>query len=142
MPPALAGARRFLRFLETRSALLWLSKTDDATGKINCLCDGENAAAVTDTIKQVGREGRVVERTLERSRLWAVQTPQVFRREALARALSAPPDLIASATDDAWLVERQGGTVAVLPASAENFKITTPLDLRLAEMLLRERDAP
>ena len=100
------------------------------------------AAAVADTIKQVGRDGRVVERTLERSRLWAVQTPQVFRREALVRALSATPDLIASATDDAWLVERQGGTVAVLPASAENFKITTPLDLRLAEMLLGERDAP
>jgi 2-C-methyl-D-erythritol 4-phosphate cytidylyltransferase len=80
-----------------------------------------------------------VELTLDRSRLWAVQTPQVFRRNALNRALSAPPELIAVATDDAWLVERQGGTVAVLPAPAENFKITTPLDLRLAELLLRER---
>jgi 2-C-methyl-D-erythritol 4-phosphate cytidylyltransferase len=96
------------------------------------------AAPVTDTIKQVGA-GRAVERTLDRSLLWAVQTPQVFRRDALVRALSAPPELIASATDDAWLVERQGGTVGVLPTSPENFKITTPLDLRLAEMLLRER---
>jgi 2-C-methyl-D-erythritol 4-phosphate cytidylyltransferase len=97
------------------------------------------AAPVTDTIKRVSGEGRAVELTLDRSRLWAVQTPQVFRREALVRALSASPELVASATDDAWLVERQGGTVAVLPASSENFKITTPLDLRVAEMLLRER---
>jgi 2-C-methyl-D-erythritol 4-phosphate cytidylyltransferase len=97
------------------------------------------ASPVTDTIKQVGVDGRTVELTLDRSRLWAVQTPQAFRREALMRALSSTPELVASATDDAWLVERQGGTVAVLPASPENFKITTPLDLRLAEMLLRER---
>jgi len=99
------------------------------------------AAPVTDTIKQVGAEGRVVELTLERSRLWAVQTPQVFRRDALERALAAPPEMLAAATDDAWLVERQGGTVAVLPAPPENFKITTTLDLRLAEMLLAERSA-
>jgi 2-C-methyl-D-erythritol 4-phosphate cytidylyltransferase len=97
------------------------------------------ASPVTDTIKQVGVGSRAVELTLDRSRLWAVQTPQVFRREALRRALSSTAELVASATDDAWLVERQGGTVAVLPASPENFKITTPLDLRLAEMLLRER---
>ena len=100
------------------------------------------AARVTDTIKQVGDDGRAVVLTLDRSRLWAVQTPQVFRREALTRALSSAPELISSATDDAWLVEQQGGTVAVLPGSPENFKITTPLDLRLAEMLLRERGLP
>jgi len=99
------------------------------------------AAPVTDTIKQVGAEGRTVELTLDRSRLWAVQTPQVFRRAALERALAAPPALLAAATDDAWLVERQGGTVVVLPAPAENFKITTPLDLRIAELLLSERNA-
>ena len=97
------------------------------------------AVPVSDTIKQVGGDGRAVQLTLDRSLLWAVQTPQVFRREALSRALSAPAELISVATDDAWLVERQGGTVSVLPASPENFKITTPLDLRLAELLLRER---
>jgi len=97
------------------------------------------AAPVTDTIKQVADDGRTVQRTLDRSQLWAVQTPQVFRRDALTRALAASPDLIAGATDDAWLVEHQGGAVAVLPASAENFKITTPHDLRVAEMLLAER---
>jgi 2-C-methyl-D-erythritol 4-phosphate cytidylyltransferase len=97
------------------------------------------AAPVTDTVKQVGAQGRAVERTLDRSRLWAVQTPQVFRRAALTRALAAPAELLQAATDDAWLIERQGGTVVVLSASPENFKITTPLDLRLAELVLRER---
>jgi 2-C-methyl-D-erythritol 4-phosphate cytidylyltransferase len=97
------------------------------------------AAPVTDTIKQVGDGSRSVELTLDRSQLWAVQTPQVFRRAALERALTASPEMLAAATDDAWLIERQGGTVAVLPSSPENFKITTPLDLRLAELLLNER---
>lgn len=97
------------------------------------------AVAVGDTIKQVSRSGRAVERTLDRSLLWAAQTPQVFRRRALDMALRAPAELITAATDDAWLVERLGGTVVVLPAHAENFKITTALDLRLAELLLSER---
>ncbi len=103
------------------------------------------AAPVTDTIKQAGdagfagQSGLVVERTLDRSQLWSVQTPQTFRRAALERALAAPAELLAAATDDAWLVERQGGTVAVLPAPPENFKITTPLDLRVAELMLGAR---
>ena len=48
------------------------------------------AAPVSDTIKEVGEDGQTVVRTLERSRLWAVQTPQVFRRAALERALARP----------------------------------------------------
>ncbi len=99
------------------------------------------AAPVADTIKQVGADGRSVQRTLDRSCLWTVQTPQVFRRAALERELlHASPELLAAATDDAWLIERAGGSVRVLPAPAENFKITTPLDLRLAELLLGERE--
>jgi 2-C-methyl-D-erythritol 4-phosphate cytidylyltransferase len=102
------------------------------------------ATPVTDTVKEVavkdaGAAAPVVERTLERSRLWAVQTPQVFRRAALARALSAPAEVLAAATDDASLVERQGGTVRIVPAPRENLKITTPLDLQLAELLLARR---
>jgi len=101
-------------------------------------CDAVIAAApVTDTIKQAD-DGLVV-RTLERSSLWAVQTPQVFRRAALDRALSAPDDVLAAATDDAWLVERAGGTVRVVPAPAENLKITTAADLQIAELVLRRR---
>jgi 2-C-methyl-D-erythritol 4-phosphate cytidylyltransferase len=101
-------------------------------------CDAVVAAApVTDTIKEA-RDG-VVTRTLERSALWAVQTPQVFRRAALERALTASEDVLAGATDDAWLVERAGGTVRVVAAPPENLKVTTPGDLRVAELALRGR---
>jgi 2-C-methyl-D-erythritol 4-phosphate cytidylyltransferase len=103
--------------------------------------DGVIAAArVSDTIKEVGAGGRRVARTLDRSRLWAVQTPQVFRRAALARALlSAADDVLARATDDAWLVEQAGGVIEVVESSPANLKVTTPTDLRLAELLLEER---
>jgi 2-C-methyl-D-erythritol 4-phosphate cytidylyltransferase len=101
-------------------------------------CDAVIAAApVTDTIKEA-RDG-LVTRTLSRSALWAVQTPQVFRREALERALDAPDGVLAGATDDAWLVEHAGGTVRVVAAPRENLKVTTPGDLRVAELALRER---
>jgi 2-C-methyl-D-erythritol 4-phosphate cytidylyltransferase len=98
------------------------------------------ATPVTDTVKRVGAD-RVVSETLERSSLWAVQTPQVFRRAVLERALDVPDDVLAQATDDAWLVERAGGTVVVVPASRENLKVTSPLDLALAEMLFAQRRA-
>jgi 2-C-methyl-D-erythritol 4-phosphate cytidylyltransferase len=96
------------------------------------------AAAVTDTIKEAGGD-QIVERTLERSRLWAIQTPQAFRREALERALAQPDDVVAAATDDAALVEALGGRVGIVEAPRENLKVTTPLDLRLAELLLAAR---
>jgi 2-C-methyl-D-erythritol 4-phosphate cytidylyltransferase len=95
------------------------------------------AIQVTDTIKQVGDEGRV-ERTLDRSGLWAVQTPQVFRADALREAL-ADPDSLPAASDDAMLVERKGGRVVVHSTSPDNIKVTTPFDLRVVELLLRER---
>jgi 2-C-methyl-D-erythritol 4-phosphate cytidylyltransferase len=95
------------------------------------------ASPVTDTVKQASDAG-VVERTLDREGLWAVQTPQAFRAEALREALS-DPDSLPDATDDAMLVERGGGRVLIHAAPAENLKVTTPLDLRVAELLLRER---
>jgi 2-C-methyl-D-erythritol 4-phosphate cytidylyltransferase len=101
------------------------------------------AAPVSDTIKEVDpSDGRTVTRTLERARLWAVQTPQVFRREALERALMGASDsVLAAATDDAWLVEQAGGVVEVVESSPANLKITTPTDLTLAELLLAEARA-
>jgi 2-C-methyl-D-erythritol 4-phosphate cytidylyltransferase len=97
------------------------------------------AAPVTDTVKRA--EDGVVSETLDRSQLWAVQTPQVFRRASLERALDVSQDVLAQATDDAWLIERAGGTVVVVPAPPHNLKITTSLDLALAEMLLASRPA-
>jgi 2-C-methyl-D-erythritol 4-phosphate cytidylyltransferase len=96
------------------------------------------ATPVTDTIKRADDDARV-ESTLDRSGLWAVQTPQAFRAEALREALS-DPDALPDATDDAMLVERRGGRVLIHPAPAENLKVTTPLDLSVAELLLGERD--
>ena len=96
-------------------------------------CDAAIAAApVTDTVKEAA-DGEVV-RTLDRATLWAVQTPQAFRRDALARALDAPADVLAAATDDAWLIERAGGTVRVVASPRENLKVTTPGDLHVAEL--------
>lgn len=99
------------------------------------------AAPVTDTIKRVDSAAgdlRVAE-TLDRRTLWAVQTPQVFRRGALAAALAVDDEALAAATDDAALVEQANGRVHVVESPADNLKVTTPRDLRLAELLLRER---
>lgn len=90
------------------------------------------AVPAQDTVKRVDDQGRVL-RTLDRRRLWLIQTPQVFRygilREAHER--SRRP-----ASDDAVLVERLGHTVRVFPGSPRNLKVTTPGDLALAEALL------
>jgi 2-C-methyl-D-erythritol 4-phosphate cytidylyltransferase len=96
------------------------------------------AAQVTDTVKEAGDDHQVVA-TLDRRRLWAIQTPQAFRREALERALDVDEDILAAATDDAWLVERAGGRVIVVPSTPANFKVTTPHDLQVAELLLSSR---
>jgi 2-C-methyl-D-erythritol 4-phosphate cytidylyltransferase len=98
------------------------------------------ATPVTDTVKQAD-VARTVTRTLDRVGLWAIQTPQVFRREALERALEVSEEVLAQATDDAWLVERAGGRVVVVPSTPENLKVTTAFDLDLAELLLMRRDA-
>jgi 2-C-methyl-D-erythritol 4-phosphate cytidylyltransferase len=98
------------------------------------------AAQVTDTIKEANVSRRVL-RTPERNRLWAVQTPQAFRAEGLRDAVAAHPDDLGTVTDDAQLIEREGGEVLIHEAPASNLKITTPLDLRVAEILLAEREA-
>lgn len=99
-------------------------------------CDAAIAAApVHDTVKRA-RDG-VVHGTLDRAELWAVQTPQAFRRAALEAALAAGEQALAAATDDASLVEARGGVVRVVPSPPENFKVTTPHDLRVAGLLLR-----
>ena len=98
--------------------------------------DGAIAAApVTDTVKEAAADGRVT-RTLDRSLLWAVQTPQVFRADVLRKALDVDAAVLAAATDDASLVEAAGGSVRVVEAPPENFKVTTPGDLARAEALL------
>jgi 2-C-methyl-D-erythritol 4-phosphate cytidylyltransferase len=81
----------------------------------------------------------MVRRTLDRSSLWAVQTPQVFAAASLRRALEVDEEALRAATDDATLVERAGGVVRLVEAPPENLKVTTALDLTVAEALLRLR---
>ena len=96
------------------------------------------AARVPDTVKEAG-DDLLVTATLDRSRLWAIQTPQAFRRAVLERALDCDPATLARATDDAWLVEQAGGRVRIVESTPENFKVTTPHDLKVAGLLLGER---
>jgi 2-C-methyl-D-erythritol 4-phosphate cytidylyltransferase len=96
--------------------------------------DGVIAAApVADTLKEEGAGGAVA-RTVDRRALWAAQTPQAFRTEAL-RAAQVAGELTA-ATDEAWLIERAGGTVLLEQATEPNLKVTTAADLGVAVALL------
>ena len=98
--------------------------------------DGAIAAIpMTDTVKEVAPDGRVL-RTLDRSALWAIQTPQVFKADILRRALERDASALAAATDDAWLVDDAGGVIAVVESYPENLKVTRASDLRIAEALL------
>ncbi|MHB1211968.1 MAG: IspD/TarI family cytidylyltransferase, partial [Candidatus Nanopelagicales bacterium] len=94
---------------------------------------------VVDTIKAVDDHGDV-ERTVDRESLRSIQTPQGFDRAVLQRAHAAA-DLDAVATDDAGLVERLGTRVHVVPGHEEAFKVTTPLDVVIAEAILARRRA-
>jgi 2-C-methyl-D-erythritol 4-phosphate cytidylyltransferase len=123
-----------------------LAANPDAAGVIA-------AAPVTDTIKRAVRSTNLrsdtpevldrslaIERTEDRGELWGAQTPQVFRTEALRGALAAA-ERPEEATDEAMLVEWNGGTVLIHPVEQENLKVTTPLDLRVAELLLQSRSS-
>ena len=118
-----------------------LAANEGATGVIA-------AAPVTDTIKRAPscslspdseqKEQLTVEATEDRSRLWRAQTPQGFRTDALREALAAA-ERPEEATDEAMLVEAAGGTVLIHPVAEQNLKVTTPLDLQMAELLLQSR---
>jgi 2-C-methyl-D-erythritol 4-phosphate cytidylyltransferase len=121
-----------------------LSSRPDAAGVIA-------AAPLADTVKRAQeprsergdfpRGGPTVAQTVSREHLWAAQTPQVFRTADLRGALDTDPQRVAAATDEAMLVERAGGMVLIHPSGPENLKVTTPLDLQVAELLLAGRDA-
>lgn len=93
-----------------------------------------------DTIKQVDGSGKVM-RTLERERLWMVQTPQTFRHDLIVSAHRQAQQEGFTGTDDASLVERLGHDVWAIPGSYENIKVTTHMDLSLAERILAQRTA-
>ncbi len=107
---------------------------------VEAACD-RGAVAVglpaRDTIKFVSQE-RWVQSTPERSALWEIQTPQVFRKELIMEAHDRAVRQGLQATDDAMLLERMGTAVYVIEGERTNFKITLPEDLVFAEALIRE----
>jgi len=90
---------------------------------------------VTDTIKIVGND-KIIQETLPRHKLWAVQTPQVFQFDIIYQAYSKIKDEV---TDDASLVEQSGYRVKLYMGSYDNIKVTTPDDLALAEVLWQKQ---
>ena len=98
---------------------------------------GAPAVPVKDTIKEV--HGGIIEATPDRSALYAVQTPQVFKTAVYRAALEAAIGGKKPLTDDCSAAEAYGVNVIITPGSDENFKVTTPTDLLLAEAVLKAR---
>ena len=97
------------------------------------------AVPAKDTIKQVGKNN-IIQSTPDRSTLWQAQTPQIFQTDIIKEAYAkAKTDGIVG-TDDASLVEYLGNDVKVVEGSRENFKITYPLDLQVANTLLENHE--
>jgi 2-C-methyl-D-erythritol 4-phosphate cytidylyltransferase len=94
------------------------------------------AQPVTDTIKETV-DGKIISRTVDRSKLWSVQTPQTFRVEVIRRAISAAREKNLILTDDTAACELIGQPVQLVKATAPNPKVTVPADVPFIENLLR-----
>jgi 2-C-methyl-D-erythritol 4-phosphate cytidylyltransferase len=103
------------------------------------LIDGSAVAGIpeSDTLKRVSGEGTIIE-TVDRRDLWRAQTPQAFRRALLQQALAYAAEQRLDTTDEASLMEWLTWPVRIFPGSIWNFKITSPDDLLLAELLLHQ----
>jgi 2-C-methyl-D-erythritol 4-phosphate cytidylyltransferase len=123
------GARPLVREADVRAGM---AQTGPQRGAVL-------AAPVVDTIKVVDAQSHRVRETLDRSLLWAAQTPQFALRADLLRAHQGAVADGIEATDDAALLERIGIDVVVVAATTENFKVTLPEDVARAEAFLRER---
>lgn len=95
------------------------------------------ATPVTDTLKRVSPDGRILE-TVPREALWAAQTPQVYPRDRLVTAMHHPAFRDQTHTDEAALFEALGWPVTVIPGDPNNIKITWPGDLVRAEAILAQ----
>jgi len=96
------------------------------------------AQPVTDTLKE-SADGRLIQRTLDRSKLWAVQTPQTFRVEVIRRALAEARRRHLAFTDDTAACELIGQPVRLVSSVAPNPKVTVPSDLPFIESLLQNK---
>jgi 2-C-methyl-D-erythritol 4-phosphate cytidylyltransferase len=93
------------------------------------------AQRVTDTIKE-SDGGTLIARNIDRARLWAVQTPQIFRVEVIRRALAAVRERGLAVTDDTAACELIGQPVKLVESATQNPKATSPADLPYLELLL------
>jgi 2-C-methyl-D-erythritol 4-phosphate cytidylyltransferase len=100
--------------------------------------DGAIAAVPLDETLKAAESGYVVS-TIDRSQLWRAQTPQAFHTDVLREAHRRAREEGFEATDDAQLVERNGGRIAVVSSSTTNMKLTYPEDFELAEVMIRSR---
>jgi 2-C-methyl-D-erythritol 4-phosphate cytidylyltransferase len=123
------------RCLVTPDLIRRVIKAADGDGRPDGVVPG---VPVSDTIK-VARDG-AVSATLDRTNLRAIQTPQAFRLGLLRRLHGQPEEHLRSATDDASLVERDGGRVEVVAGEKTNIKLTSPEDLVFAEAILAARE--
>ncbi len=97
---------------------------------------GVAAVKITDTVK-VAEKGGVISRTVDRTKLWRVQTPQAFKRDVLKKALGMVRKKKLTVTDEASAVELISHSVRLVPSNVSNLKITTPDDLVLAAAVMR-----
>ncbi len=119
------AVRPFIKKKEIEASLKAASQSDAAIV----------AVPVKDTIKEAGEDGTIAG-TPDRSRLWQAQTPQVFKSELIKEAYESAIKDGFLGTDDASLVERLGKKVRIIEGDRLNFKITYPLDLELAKLIL------
>lgn len=93
-------------------------------------------APCSDSLKEVGDDG-TVEQTIDRSKIWGVQTPQIFRTQLLRDAYQSALQTGATFTDDTAVVEQMGHPVSVALYHGINLKVTTPADWKLADLLIQ-----
>lgn len=124
------AVRPFVKKSQVENCLVKLD-SDDIDGVVL-------AVPAKDTIKEIGSDN-LIERTPDRSKVWLAQTPQIFKKEVLMEAYQNAVEFGIKGTDDSFLVERIGGRVLVVEGDRDNFKITFPLDLRLANIMLSGR---
>ena len=142
----ISKCKKVIRGGESRAHSVMLAALEASEGtELLAVQDGARplvtpaAVAVNDTIKEADSSGIVV-RTLERSALRAVQTPQVFSADLLKGALQSALEQQIPITDDCSAVERLGKEVLLIEGEESNLKITTPGDLILAEAILQARE--
>lgn len=115
---------------------------DMIRSSVNALRDADGSIVsvpATDTIKEVD-DGQAIRKTLQRARLWCAQTPQTFQYDKILKAYESLNSSDGAPTDDGSLMEMSGGKVVVVEGDYSNIKVTTPLDLTIAEAILKQRN--